>query len=98
MKSPSSLSILEKIMYPLGGFLLGTMIMATGLKIAGDIWGIIVGMIITGFGAWYLTKTFPGKIDKKLISYGLYSSIILMSALGLLAWIIANMLMAGISG
>jgi asparagine N-glycosylation enzyme membrane subunit Stt3 len=93
-----SLSILEKIMYPLGGFLIGTLLITTGLKITGDIKGIIGGMIVTGAGAWYLTKKFPGKKDKKFISYGLYSSIILVSTLGLLAWIIANILMAGISG
>ena len=93
-----SLSILEKIMYPLGGFLIGTLIMATGLKITGTYWGIFGGLIITGIGGLYLTKKFPGIKDKKLIAYGLYSSIILVAALGLLAWIIANILMSGISG
>ena len=93
-----SLPILEKIMYPLGGFLIGTLLMATGLKITGTYWGIIVGLIVTGIGGWYLTKKFPGRKDKKLIAYGLYISIILVITLGLLAWIIANMLMQGISG
>ncbi len=93
-----SLSILEKIMYPLGGFLIGTLLMLTGLKITGTYWGIFLGMLADGGFGWYLLTKYPKQPDKKLIAYGIIGAIILIAIGGVGIWIFANILMSGISG
>lgn len=94
----SGLSIMEKIMYPLGGFLIGILIIATGLKITGAFWGAFLGIIINGGFSWFLIKKYPAQKDKKYIYYGIISSIIFIALAGIGIWIFANILMAGISG
>lgn len=90
--------LLQKIIFTLGGFLIGTLIIITCLKITGLWWSMIIGMAVDCGIGWYLYKKFPSQPDKKLIARGLFISVATITLAGAGIWIFANMLMEGISG
>ncbi len=91
------MNIFQKIIYSIGGFLIGTLIMATMLKVTGAYWGTFIGMILDGAAAWFLLNKFPKQVEKKIIAWGIIASIILIAVAGLFIWVSASALMQGIS-
>ncbi len=91
------MNIFQKIIYSLSGFLIGTLVMATMLKITGAYWGTFIGMIFDGAAAWYLLNKFSKQKNNKFIAWGIIASIILITVAGLIILASASALMQGVS-
>jgi hypothetical protein len=87
LKKPTSTSLFQKIVFSVGGFLIGMLVIMLFLKIFSSVWGTIIGIIInTAFFA-YIFKNKEKQKDKIIIAYGILAATIFTVIAGTGLWI-----------
>ena len=90
-KSTQATTLYQKIIFSLGGFLIGMLIIMVLLKIFSNVWGILIGVLINSAVFYYFIKKKSNQKDKMIIAYGILSAIILTIVVGTGLWIFVEM-------
>ena len=96
-KDKNKFGLFEKVIFILGGFLIGLLVVVIFLKIFSSFLGVVVGLLIDAGGAYYIFKKKAQQIEKKYIAYGIISAIILTLLIGIVLWGLISALFQGIA-
>jgi hypothetical protein len=89
-KTTPNTTIFQKILYSIGGFLIGMLVITLFLKIFTNVWGSIIGIIINTFFFAYIYKNKEKHKDKIIIAYGILAATIFTVVAGAGLWILVE--------
>ena len=95
-KTNTSITVINKISFFLAGFLSSLIIIGISLKIINNIYGGIVGMIISLIAAIFIRKNYTKTPAIKTATTGAIASVAIMIILGIIAYITITILFQGI--
>lgn len=86
MPEKEKFGIFDKIIFSIGGFLIGTLVIVLSLRILNSYLGAVLGIFVNIGLYYYLTKKKTGQKDKQMVAKGIASSIVFTVILAIALW------------